>query len=68
MHTTRTNDVEMADASPNPKLWCLIEGDTTLFCVDFSDVSISDLKKIIQKKVRLDCPALKLKLWKVRYF
>ena len=51
------------------KLWCLKEGDTTPFSVTASpDVDIDELKKMIQREIKVDLPAYKLNLWKVRYF
>jgi len=51
------------------ELWCLIEGTTTPFSIDISlDASIDKLKKMIQQEIKVDIPAYKFKLWKVRYF
>ena len=72
MHTTHTNDVEMADTSP--ELWCLIEGDTRPFSVTVSSsVSTSKLKRMIKQEKENNSrvksiDALDLILWKVRYF
>ncbi len=51
------------------ELWCLIEGTTTPFSVTASpDVDIDELKKMIQREIKVDLPAYTLNLWKVRYF
>ena len=55
----------MADTFP--QLWCLIEGDTRPFLVT-SGVSIYELKTTIIREARIDLPAYKLELWKVRCF
>jgi len=57
----------MADTAR--KLWCLIEGTTTPFSIGISSgSSIDKLKKMIQQEIKVDIPAYKFKLWKVRYF
>jgi len=61
----------MADTAP--KLWCLIksERDTAPFSVPAFDVSIHELKKIIQNEIKVDLAAYdayRLNLWKVRHF
>jgi len=56
-------------ANTASKLWCFKEGDSTPFSVTASPgLYIDELKEMIQQKIKVDLPAYKFNLWKVRYF